>query len=129
MRTTVTTSYIDVTPEVRAKLARTFHVMEKTVYLALTYRRNNETARRIRYTAVNEYGAKPMHHCPMCETLHETTENGHEVMRQIFDNGAVLTWYKPTREVVVTHKGAEVLHEDCTGLERFAEIQLYAESL
>ena len=37
MRTTE--SYIKVSNEARAKLARLFNVEEKTVYLALTYRR------------------------------------------------------------------------------------------
>ncbi len=129
MRTVVTKSYIDTTQEVKAKLARLFNVKEKMVYLALTYRKNSEIARKIRYVAVKEYGAKAWHHCPMCETLHETTQDGRDVMRQEWDNGAVLVWYKPTPEVVVTYKGSEVLRENCKSMERFAEIQLFAESL
>lgn len=127
MRTTE--SYIKVSSEAREKLARAFEVEEKTVYLALTGRRDSEKARKIRYAAVNEYGGVPMVHCPACETLHETTEDGREVMRQEWLNGAVLVWYKGTPEVVVRHKGREVLHEDCANMPRFTEIQLYAESL
>lgn len=127
MRTTE--SYIKVSNEARAKLARVFHVEEKTVYLALTYRRDSDKARKIRYMAVKEYGGVPMVHCPACETLHETTEEGREVMRQEWPNGAVLVWYKGTPEVIVRHKGREILHEDCAGMPRFSEIQLYAESL
>lgn len=127
MRTT--NSYIKVSSEAREKLARAFEVEEKTVYLALTGRRDSEKARKIRYAAVNEYGGVPMVHCPACETLHETTEDGREVMRQEWLNGAVLVWYKGTPEVVVRHKGREVLHEDCESMPRFSEIQLYAESL
>lgn len=54
MRTTE--SYIKVSNEVRAKLARLFKVEEKTVYLALTYRRDSEKMRKIRYTAVHSFG-------------------------------------------------------------------------
>lgn len=127
MRTT--SSYIKVSDEARAKLARLFKVEEKTVYLALTYRRDSEKARKIRYTAVKDYRGIPMLHCPACETLHETSEDGREVMRQEWPNGAVLVWYKGTPKVIVRHKGREVLHEDCANMPRFTEIQLYAESL
>lgn len=126
---TITSNYIKVSDEARAKLARLFKVDVKTVYLALTGRRNSDKARKIRYTAVKEYGGVPMVHCPACETLHETTEDGREIMRQEWSNGAVLVWYKGTPEVVVRHKGCEVLHEDCGSMTRFSEIQLYAESL
>lgn len=127
MRTTE--SYIKVSNDARTKLARLFKVEEKTVYLALTYRRDSDTARKIRFTAVHNFGGVPMCHCPACETLHETTENGREVMRQEWPNGAVLVWYKGTSEVIVRHKGREVLHEHCGSMPRFSEIQLYAESL
>lgn len=127
MRTT--NSYIKVNEDAKIKLARVFDVEPKTVYLALTGRRNSDKARKIRYAAVKEYGGVPMLHCPACETLHETTEDGREVMRQEWPNGAVLVWYKGTPEVIVRHKGREVLHEDCANMPRFTEIQLYAESL
>lgn len=129
MKTTVTKRYIDATPEVKAKLAKVFNVCEKFVYMCLTYRKNNDTARKIRFTAVQNYGATPMGHYPLCETLHETTEDGRQIMRQEWPNGAVLVWYKNTPEVIVRHKGREVLHENCENLPRFTEIQLYAESL
>lgn len=127
MRTT--NSYIKVNEDAKMKLARVFDVEPKTVYLALTGRRNSDKARKIRYAAVKEFGGVPMLHCPACETLHETTEDGREVMRQEWPNGAVLVWYKGTPEVIVRHKGREVLHEDCANMPRFTEIQLYAESL
>ena len=127
MRTT--NSYIKVNEDAKMKLARVFDVEPKTVYLALTGRRNSDKARKIRYAAVKEYGGVPMLHCLACETLHETTEDGREVMRQEWPNGAVLVWYKGTPEVIVRHKGREVLHEDCANMPRFTEIQLYAESL
>lgn len=127
MRTTI--NYIKVSEEAKAKLARLFKVEEKTVYLALTYRRDSDKAKKIRYAAVRNFGGVPMVHCPMCETLHETTEDGRQIMRQEWPNGAVLVWYKNTPEVIVRHKGRKVLHENCENLPRFTEIQLYAESL
>lgn len=126
---TITSNYIKVNDEARTKLARAFEVEEKTVYLALTGRRNSDKARKIRYTAVKEYGGVPMVHCPACKTLHETTEGGREIMRQEWSNGAELVWYKGTPEVVVRYKGREVMHENCESLPRLTEIQLYAESL
>ena len=65
MRTT--SSYIKVSDEAKTKLARLFQVEEKTVYLALTYRRNSDKARKIRYIAVRDCGGVPMCHCPECE--------------------------------------------------------------
>lgn len=129
MRTAVTERYINATQEAKNKLARLFRVSDKFVYMALTYRKNTEQARKIRYVAVKEYGAQTMRHCPECETMFETTEDGREIMRQEWNNGAVLVWYKGTPEVIVRHKGREVLHENCEGLPRLTEIQLYAESL
>ncbi len=126
---TITSNYIKVSDEAKMKLARLFQVEAKTVYLALTGRRSSDRARKIRYTAVNEYGGVPMVHCPACETLHEMTEDGREIMRQEWSNGAVLVWYKGTPEVVVRHKGREVLHENCESMTRFSEIQLFAERL
>lgn len=128
MRTTAS-RYIDATPEATAKLAKIFSCTEKFVYYALTYRKNSELAKKVRYTAVKDYRGIPMLHCPACETLHETSEDGRDVMRQEWPNGAVLVWYKGTPEVIVRHKGREVLHEDCANMPRFTEIQLYAESL
>lgn len=128
MRTPITKSYIDVTKEAKDKLAKTFGVTSKFVYMSLTYRKNGETARKIRHTAIKEYGGVAMLHCPACETLHDTTEDGREIMRQEFKNGAVLVWYKGTPEVVVSYKGRGE-HFECKSMQRFTEIQLYAESL
>ena len=81
MRTT--SSYIKVSNEVRAKLARLFKVEEKTVYLALTYRRDSDTARKIRFTAVHNFGGVAMCHCPECETMHNVTEDGRQLIVQL----------------------------------------------
>ena len=122
-------TYIKVDERVKETLAKVFNVTTKFVYMALTNRRDSRTARKIRYVAVRDYGVVPMVHCPACDTLHEVTENGREVMRQEFSNGAVLVWYKGTPEVVVNFKGKEAQRFECDTLARLSEIQLYAESL
>lgn len=129
MRTTAS-RYIDATPEATAKLAKDFQCTEKFVYYALTYRRNSELAKKIRYTAVKEYGAKPMAHYPECETIHDTTEDGHRIMRQRFDNGATLRIDKQTGETwVINRRGETVKHKQCITIPQLTEIQLYADSL
>ena len=107
MRTTI--SYIKVSNEVRAKLARLFKVEEKTVYLALTYRRNSDMARKIRFTAVHNFGGVAMCHCPECETLHEIREGGRQLMVQNFNNGVKLEIDKQTGAAVVYDRRGAVV--------------------
>lgn len=130
MRTTVTKRYIDATPEVKEKLAKVFKVTEKFIYLCLTYRKNNETARKIRFTAVKNYGATPMAHYPLCETMHDTTEDGREIMRQEFDNGVTLRVDKRTGEAWLTGRKGDALGRwhDIT-IPKLSEIQVIAENI
>lgn len=128
MRTTE--SYIKVSNEARAKLARQFKVEEKTVYLALTYRRDSDKARKIRYAAVREYGGVPMCHCPECETLHNITEDGRDLMVQNFDNGIKLEIDKQSGAAVMyDRKGAVLSTRQIKEFTELSELQLYAESL
>lgn len=128
MRTT--SSYIKVSSEVRAKLARLFNVEEKTVYLALTYRRDSEKMRKIRFTAVNSFGGVAMCHCPECETLHEVREGGRLLMVQNFDNGIKLEIDKQTGAAVVyDRRGAVVMTHQIEKFPELTELQLFAESL
>ena len=130
MRTAVTKRYIDATPEAQAKLAKVFNVTSKYVYMCLTYRADNEKARKIRYAAVREYGATPMRHCPECETLHNVTEEGRDLMVQNFDNGVRLEIEKHTGAAVVyNRKGAVIERRQIVKFPELAELQLYAESL
>lgn len=116
--------------DARTKLARAFEVEEKTVYLALTYRRDSEKMRKIRYAAVNEYGGVAMVHCPACETMHNVTEDGRELMVQRFDNGTTLRIDKRTGETwVINRRGETVEHKQCISIPQLSELQLYAESL
>ena len=129
MRTTAE-RYIDATEEATAKLAKAFNVTQKMVYLALTYRKNSETARKIRYTAVHVYGATAMCHYPECETLHNITKDGRPLMVQNFDNGARLEVDKQTGAAVLyDRKGVVVCSRKIEKFPDLSEIQLQAESL
>ena len=129
MRTTAE-RYIDATDEATAKLAKVFNVTQKMVYLALTYRQNSETARKIRYAAVHEYGATPMCHCPECETLHNVTKDGRKLMVQNFNNGVRLEIDKHTGAAVVYNRnGAVIGLRQIVKFPELADLQLYAESL
>ncbi len=122
--------YIDATEEATAKLAKAFKVTPKYVYLCLTYRCNSGIAQRIRYTAVQVYGATPMHHCPECKTMFQTSEGGRDLMVQYFDNGVRLEANRRTGVVLLyDRKGKEVGRWHDVLLSKLSEIQLYAETL
>ncbi|MCH5215111.1 MAG: hypothetical protein J1E97_07955 [Muribaculaceae bacterium] len=124
------TSYIEVTKQSQAKLAKTFKCSPKLVYLSLTYQRDSEKARKIRYSAISQYGGKAMAHCPECETMHNVTEEGRALMVQYFDNGVKLEADKCTGEVILfDRKGAELGRWQDVNLPKLSEIQIYAESL
>lgn len=128
MRTT--SSYIKVSDEAKTKLARLFQVEEKTVYLALTYRRNSDKARKIRYIAVRDCGGVPMCHCPECETLHEIKEGDRQLMVQNFNNGVKLEIDKSMGDVVIYDRRGDVLQtKRIKEIPELSELQLYAESL
>ena len=129
MRTT-SERYIDATEEATARLAKAFECKEKMVYLALTYRKDTEKARKIRYAAVHVYGATPMCHCPECETLHNVTEDGRDLMVQNFNNGVKLEIDKQTGETWVTNRrGETVMHKQCITIPQLTEIQVMAENM
>lgn len=124
--------YIDATSETKAKLAKLFKCTEKYVYMCLTYRpgTGNETARKIRFTAVKSYGAIPMLHVPECETLHDTTEDGRQIMRQVFNNGATLRVDKATGEAWITdRRGKVVERRTIKPIPELSNLQVLAENL
>lgn len=125
---TASKRYIDASKEAIERIAKAFDCTPKFVYMCLTYRKDNGTAKKIRYTAVKEYGATPMRHCPECETLFTTEIDGEQYMRQNFNNGAVLLWRKGTPEVTVRYRDSEELFQ-CESMPQLSEVQLYAESL
>jgi len=98
--------------------------------MCLTYRADSEKARKIRYTAVHVYKAKAMRHCPECETLHNVTEDGRDLMVQNFDNGIKLEIDKQTGVAVVyDRKGAVLCSRKIEKFPELSELQLYAENL
>lgn len=52
---TTSKRYIDVTKETETRLAKLFKCTPKFVYMALTYRRDSQLARKVRYVAVRDY--------------------------------------------------------------------------
>lgn len=126
------TRYIAATKETMAKLAKQFDVTEKFVYMCLTHRQGTETetGRKIRYTAVKHYGATPMAHYPECETMHDTTEDGRQIMRQTFNNGVTLRVDKNTGEAWFTNRKGETV-ERCHIVKwaELSKIQVMAENL
>lgn len=127
---TTSKRYIDVTKEAEAKLAKLFKCTPTLVYMALTYRRDSQLAKKIRYVAVRDYKGKPMHHCPECETLHNITEDGRKLMVQNFDNGVKLVVDKATGDVVAyNRKGHHIGKWFNVSVTRLSEIQLMAEAL
>ncbi len=122
--------YIDVTNETKAKLARLFKCTETFVYMALTYRKNSDLARKIQYVAVRDYKGKPMHHIPECETLHNITADGRELMVQTFDNGVKLEVDKHTGHVdAFNRKGERVGQWECKGIPDLSRIQVIAQGM
>ena len=122
--------YISVDKQTIAKLAKASKCTEKFVYMALTYRSDTVNARKIRYVAVKEYGGIPMCHYPECKTLHDTTEDGRQIMRQVFNNGATLRVDKRTGEIWLTNRrGETVVHKQCISFPQLSEFQAIAENM
>ncbi len=66
---------IRLTMEQRRHLARVFHCSEKMVYMALTYRKDTVLARKIRHTAVKEFGGTAMVEVPETEEAGAVAES------------------------------------------------------
>lgn len=129
MRTTAA-RYIDASKEATEKLAKLFKCTPKFVYICLTYRADSELARKIRFTAVRNYGATPMCHLPECETMHDTLEDGRQIMRQVFDNGAMLRVDKNTGEAWITNRKGEVVQRaTIKPIPELSKLQVLAENL
>lgn len=71
-----------------------------------------------------------MCHYPECETLHDTTEDHRQIMRQVFNNGATLRVDKRTGEAWITNrKGETVVHKQVISFPQLSAIQALAENL
>ena len=116
---TTSKRYVDVTNAAKTKLAKLFKCTETFVYMALTYRKNSDLARKVRYVAV-----------PECETLHNTTKDGRSVMVQNFDNGVQLIVDKGNGNVdLFNRKGERLNHWDNVDFPKLSEIQIEAEAM
>ena len=111
----------------REFIMKAFKVGPKTVANALYFSKEkgfSDTSERIRRLAL-ERGGVVMNVVPECETIFEA--NG--VMRQTFQNGALVEADKNTGEVDVWFKGEKVRHEENVLLTLLDEIQLWAAEL
>lgn len=127
---TTSKRYIDVTDEAKAKLAKFFKCTETMVYMALTYRKNSDLARKIQYVAVRDFKGKPMRHLPECETLHNITEGGRDLMVQIFDNGIRLEVDKNTGHVdAINRRGENVGRWECESIPDLSRIQMIVQGM
>lgn len=72
-----------------------------------------------------------MAHYPECETLHDTTEDGRQIMRQVFNNGAILRADKRTGEAWITNRRGNVVErrDRITLLDDLYKLQVMAENL
>lgn len=123
-------SYVDVTNTAKGKLAKLFSCTETFVYMALTYRKNSDMAKKIRYVAVRDFQGKPMRHCPECETMYVTVDGQRRVMVQNFDNGVRLVADLDDGSVTVyNRKGENIGLWSDVKLSKLSEIQIYAEAL
>lgn len=117
---------IKVSNENKAKLAKFFNCTERMVYKALCFESETELARKIRYVARRDMGGWVEAAVPEDEIFYDTKESGEHVMRQYFNNGAVLEVSMTTGEGVVSFKGSpryryeEVLVSDIPAIQNYA---------
>ncbi len=122
--------YIDVTKENRERLARAFSCTGRFIVKALTYDSDSELAERVRNTAIREYRGRKMIHVPECETFHDTTEDGRQIMRQEFDNGVTLRVDKQTGEAWMTdRRGEEIDRRSIVKFTDLANVQVMAANM
>ena len=115
---------IQVTKEVRAKLAKTFNCTECMVYLALRYEKESKLARMIRHTA-RMMGGWMVVSNPGFETYFDDKGK----IRQYFGNGAVVELSKTDGSGVVLFKGEQVKKYENVMLSDIEGIQRYAVGL
>lgn len=97
---------IKVSKENKAKLAKMFDCTDRMVYKALCFEGDTELARKIRHVARKEMGGWVEAAVAEDEIFYDTMESGEHLMRQYFNNGAVLEVNLKTGEGVVRFKGS-----------------------
>ena len=118
---------IKVTSEAKKKLAKMFNCTERMVYKALCFECQTLLARKIQYVARKEMGGWVEAAVPEAEIFYDTMDGGERLMRQYFNNGAVLEVSMTTGEGVVRFKGSpryrynEVLVSDIPTIQNYAQ--------
>lgn len=117
---------IKVSSENKAKLAKMFGCTDRMVYKALCFEGDTLLARKIRYVARKEMGGWVEAAVPEDEIFYDKKDSGERLMRQYFNNGAVLEVSMTTGEGVVYFKGSprnryeEVLMIDIPTIQEYA---------
>lgn len=116
---------IKVSKENKAKLARLFNCTERMVYKALCFECETILARKIQHVARKEMGGWVEAAVPESEIFYDTMENGRHVMRQYFENGAVLEVDLRSGQGVISFKAVPRMHVSevkVCGIERLQEM-------
>lgn len=120
---------IKVSKENKAKLAKMFNCTDRMVYKALCFESQTLLARKIQYVARKEMGGWVEAAVPEAEIFYDTMDSGERLMRQYFNNGAVLEVSMTTGEGVVKFKGESVGDYDNVYISQIPGIQNFARSL
>lgn len=117
---------IVVDSEVRRFLMKAFDCTRMSVWRALSYDSDTDTARRIRKLALQKGGQLVGDYIPECETTHEEVE---KTMTQRFGNRVKLVLHKPTNGVTVYVDGEVNREATVKGIPEFMELQKEVELL
>lgn len=120
---------IKVSKESKAKLAKLFSCTDRMVYKALCFESQTLLARKIQYVARKEMGGWVEAAVPEDEIFYDTMDGGERLMRQYFNNGAVLEVSMTTGEGVVMFKGSPKHHYSEVLVSDIPTIQDYARQL
>lgn len=120
---------IKVSKENKAKLAKIFGCTERMVYKALCFECQTLLARKIQSVARKEMGGWVEAAVPEDEIFYDIMDNGERLMRQYFNNGAVLSVSFKTSKGVVMFKGEPVKRYDKVYVSQIPDIQDYARNL
>lgn len=119
---------IQTTMEVKRTLMKAFGVTERMVNKALSFDSDSELARKIRHTTRMKGGWVEAS-APEEEIFYDITENGERLLRQYFENGAVLEANMTKGMIVVSYKGQPKKEYDDVLLTVIPAIQKYARAL
>lgn len=120
---------IKVSAENKAKLAKMFNCTERMVYMALCFEKRTLLARKIQYVARKEMGGWVETAVPEEEIFYDTMDDGGRLMRQYFENGAVLEVSLKTGQGVVLFKGEPQKHYNKVLVSEIPSIQNFAKAL